>query len=194
MLGPLSLSTPNAKNMPKFPGELSSDSQSSVTKSITSKPLSLRPDVMNKNILRAIRKQCKDYFKENLKSKKKFFLNVFKCSETLLAFTNVDWQEIDGFHKDDFAQYFGLMVSPSKMKKLLTDDKDSQKLEIINDVFYKYSHRVFQSFISIPEIRIIVKIILERRSICEIIAGNPVIKVQAEEYQTRMENLLTHTD
>jgi hypothetical protein len=81
------------------------------------KPLSLRPDVMNKNIFRAIRKQYKQLFNNFASSKKNFLLNIHKFSERLLSFTQIDWQKWEAFHRDDFTKYLGAFISPSKLKK-----------------------------------------------------------------------------
>lgn len=155
------------------------------------RPLSLRPDVMNKNIFRAIRRECKNLFSASFKSKKNFLPNLHKFTETLLNVTKVNWQEYEGFHRDDFTKYFGILISYCGMKKSLEDTKDRHKLENTNSLFYKYTHRVFHDYISIPEIRIIIQIIFEQVGISAIISHNATLKTNGEEYLARMKRLET---
>lgn len=76
-----------------------------------SKSLSLRPDVMNKNIFRAIRRECKRLFSSYIKVKKNFIPNLYKFSELLLSNTSVNWQGTTGFKKDEFTKYFGILIN-----------------------------------------------------------------------------------
>lgn len=166
------------------------------------KPLSLRPDVMNKNIFRAIRKQCKMLFNSSTSLKKNFLLDITKFSERLLSFTQINWQQIQGFHRDNFTKYLGAFVSACKLKKTLKRKKEDSWLnsdslgdpiEAVNSLFYKYSHRVFHHFISIPEVQVIIQIIFEKCSIPEIISSNATLRANAEEYKIRMQRLKEKT-
>lgn len=153
--------------------------------------LSLRPDVMNKNIFRAIRRECKNLFSASFKSKKNFLPNLHKFTETLLNETKVNWQDYEGFHRDDFTKYFGILISYCGMKKTLEEAKDRHKLDTTNSLLYKYTHRGFHDYISIAEIRIIIQIIFEQVGISAIISHNPTLKANEKEYFTRMKRLET---
>lgn len=75
------------------------------------------------------------------------------------------------------------------MKKTLEDAKDRQKLEDTNALLYKYSHRIFYNYVTTPEIRIIIQIICEKAGISAVIANNPTLQANEQEYRTRLEKL-----
>lgn len=166
------------------------NSISEIDSKSSTKSLSLRPDVMNKNIFRALRRECKTLFSKFSKSKKNFIPNLYKFSEGLLASTEIDWQSLKDFKRDEFTKYLGVLISYCGMKKTFEDERDVQKLNDTNALLYKYSHRIFNTYILTPEIRIIIQIIYERVGISEVIANNVTLLANAEAYKERMQKLL----
>lgn len=79
----------------------------------------IRPDVMNKNIFRAIRRQCRDIFENflfekslsNSKVKGVFLENLMLFSDHLLNETEISIINIDEFSKSDFIKYLGLFIN-----------------------------------------------------------------------------------
>jgi hypothetical protein len=95
------------------------DDQKQQLRKPTSKPrqmLSLRSDVMNKNLFRAIRRECKGMFWQyldsnnlsNSKKQKHFLPNLEQFSEYLLSETHVDWDNISEFNTKEFSTYLGI--------------------------------------------------------------------------------------
>ena len=95
--------------------------------------LSLRADVMNKNIIRAFRRQSKGMFDNFLKSKlfgnfklsknsqnlkaslpklkRIFVVNLLKFTTHLLENTQVGWRDLPEFNQEKFMKYLGVFVN-----------------------------------------------------------------------------------
>lgn len=88
-------------------------SQKSKSRKAGNKPrqmLSLRTDVMNKNLFRAIRRECKNVFEKYAatnklvcsKKPKHFMPNLEQFADHLLSSTTVNWEAIKDFNTKDF--------------------------------------------------------------------------------------------
>lgn len=118
---------------PKTATKVSEDSLSdfvasspkNVQRPTTPKKLSLRADVMNKNLFRALRRECKSIFEEYLKdhnlslskARRTFFVNLSKFSQHLLDTAQVDWRTMSNFNSSEFTEYLGIFLNSCMMKK-----------------------------------------------------------------------------
>lgn len=160
--------------------------------------LSLRTDVMNKNLFRAIRRECKSMFEtfissNNLivsKKQKHFVSNLEQFTEHLLSVTNVDWEGDTEFNTKEFSTYVGIFANYWAMKKILRNESTKDKLEKVYSVLYSYSHVKFNEFMSIPEIRTLVKVICERSGKESLIVGNTTLCANKERYESHINKLL----
>jgi len=156
--------------------------------------LSLRTDVMNKNLFRAIRRQCKglynDFLSANNLSKSKKQLNMEQFSTHLLSMTNVEGTTNQDFDSKDFMTYLGIFSNYCAMKKILKGNDSKDKLEKVYSVLYSYSHIKFNEFMLIPEIRVIIKIIVERSGTQSLIQSNSTLAANHESYSEHINKLL----
>ena len=159
--------------------------------------LSLRHDVMNKNLFRALRREWKVMFDMFLNSsnlaiskKQKVFLpNLEQFTEHLLSETTVRWERFSEFNTKDFETYLGILTNYWAMKKL-KNGREREKLDKVYSVLYSYSHVKFNEFISIPEIKALVMIIWERQGIQSLIESNGALSANKEKYEAHIGRLL----
>lgn len=163
-------------------------SQSAVTKK--EKSLALRADVMNKNMFRAIRRECKSIFDSyliennlsNKKGKRVFNVNLNMFSRHLLESTSVEWQSRRDFDQNEFIKYLGVFLNMCLMKKSFTLAEDKLKVQSFNELLYGYSHKKFFDFITIPEVSTLIKMIFEISSVDGFIANHETLVANREEY------------
>lgn len=159
--------------------------------------LSLRHDVMNKNLFRALRREWKVMFDTFLNSsnlvlskKQKVFLpNLEQFAEHLLSETTVRWEQLSDFNTKDFETYLGILTNYWAMKKL-RNGREREKLDKVYSVLYSYSHIKFNEFISIPEIKALVMIIWEKQGIQSLIQSNGALSANKEKYEAHIGKLL----
>lgn len=171
--------------------------------------LSLRTDVMNKNLFRALRRECKSMFESylnsedngtntrlctgnlsNTKKQKLFTARLEQFSQNLLDTTTANWRHFEEFDPKSFETYLGIFANYCAMKKIIKKGKARDKLDKVYSVLYTYSHIKFNEFMTIPEIQILVKIICERSGKESLIRGNSTLCVNAESYKAHIDRLL----
>lgn len=162
------------------------------------KSLALRADVMNKNLIRALRRELKSIFdayiaKSRLsgnKGKRVFNINLGKFSQYLLN-TNVDlWKTRDDFSEVEFIKYLGIFLNICMMKKTLDSNEDKEKLSAFNDLLYGYSHKKFFDYLSVPEVSTIVKMIIANTSRESFISNHETLASNSQEYSSHLETVL----
>lgn len=162
--------------------------------------LALRADVMNKNIFRALRRECKTmfdaYLSENLftnsRSKRIFKANLRRFSEHLLEITQVDFLRRSDFDSSIFVKYLGVFLNICLMKKVVEEEKDQFKIEEFNDLLYSYSHKKFYDYISIPEVSVLLKIVFEQNGIAGFVRKHPTLTVHQENYMKHIKKIMQH--
>lgn len=165
-------------------------------KSITG--LSLRADVMNKNLFRALRREWKEMFEafvnsNNLVMSKKskiFTPNLENFAGHLLSETNVRWEQLTDFNTKDFETYLGILANYWAMKKIVRNGREKDKLDKVYSVLYSYSHVKFNEFMGIPEIKALIMIICEKRGKESLIERNDTLSANKEKYEAHINKLL----
>ena len=158
----------------------------------------LRRDVMNKNILRSLRRKAKSMFDEYCAAYK---LSVQECKinfmETLQSFGNhllMTHNPSEGLpisiDEDEFITYLGLFVNFCAMKRYLKGDEGIQKLRATNDLLYKYSQNKFYDYLAIPEVHYIIKIVCETAGIENIVKEDSCLEDHSEDYIAKLHQLL----
>lgn len=164
------------------------------------KGLALRADVMNKNLIRAIRRECKAIYESYLKantlsnsrSKRIFKSNLKKFSEHLLQTTSVEWRTRADFDVKEFHKYLGIFINTCLMKKLLDDDTEQDKVSEFNDLLYSYSHKKYNDYIAVAEVSTVIKIIFEHSQVSGFIDTYPTLSVNKAEYESHIAKMLRH--
>ena len=152
---------------------------------------------MNKNIFRAIRRQCKEIFEEflskrsrlNSKIKRIFRENLALFSRCLLRETQIDVSSIDGFSEQDFVKYLGLFINYWIMKRELMPTAHFEKAVETNDLLYAYSHKKFRDYLSIPEVNVIIRILFERIGESEFIANHEALNSNPRAYMNQIQKI-----
>lgn len=84
------------------------------------KNLALRTDVMNKNIFRALRRECRKHYEKYIaanklpnpkRGNKKFVSNIKKFAQHLLVNTEVGFATKDQIDYNDFIIYLGTLIN-----------------------------------------------------------------------------------
>lgn len=157
------------------------------------KNLSVREDVMNKNILRALKRELISMFDMFHGSKKiiGFKEKVKEFCDDLILTSSYDAHKNGKFNTQDFYTYVGIFVNYCKMKKLVRTEEEREKLKLCYDVVYSYSHHRFNKFIATPEITALIQLIISAVGIDKVIEDNETLKSTNEEkYKEHIVNLL----
>ena len=175
------------------------------------KKRTVREDVMNKNILRLIRRQWKNLFNSfcqinNIKIVKRneWFMNaVIQFAHYLLSFKPLKFSD-DSLSdkvlmsyryspdKCDFVVYLGIFIDYCTMKRILEENPNRSKLFEINDVLYSFTQTKFYDFITIPEVKTIINIVWNKVDMKRVISNNKSFKKHQEDYQEHISELFSY--
>ena len=176
-----------------------------------SKQKTIREDVMNKNILRAIRREWKNLFTSfcssyNIKIKKqsKCYLNIIKdfahylirrqsSSEVKDSFLNkVLDSTVYNWEESDFVVYLGIFTDYWAMKRILEESSHRLKLFKINEVLYNFTQTKFYEFIFTPEVNAIIKLICNVAGTESLISKNDALVDHQGDYVSHITKLFIH--
>ena len=138
--------------------------------------LEVRFDVMNKNFIRAVKRELRCIYSEYLKNKG---LRNSKCSLVsnnelfvwdLLENTSVRWADIQQFRVGIFSKYVIALTQFCKYKGINRDASAKEIADKVYSLLYSYSHTKFYNFISTPEIRVLILMLKERYSTSKLAA------------------------
>lgn len=173
-----------------------------INSSIISSPhskLALRSDVMNKNIIRAIRRECKNLFDlyakscsvSCIKNSDEFNTVNLSFAEHILNKMDTDWRKWTHFNFEDFAIYLGAFSNYWAMKRLTLGGCHKLKVDKVYGVFYKYSHQRFKEFIQVPEISLIIRMIWREVGTQNLLNHNDSLMTNKNKYQEYLHNLMS---
>lgn len=153
------------------------------------KSLALRADVMNKNIFRALRRECKTIFEDYLKrqnmslckSKRTFLVNLDKFVQNVLE-TKPELKNMLDFDANEFREYIGTLINTCMMRKCLTGTKGVSKIAEVSDILYTYSHKKFYDFLEIKEVKVILELVLEHSAVAGFIQNHEALATHADAY------------
>jgi hypothetical protein len=157
------------------------------------KNLSVREDVMNKNILRALKRELISMFEvfHGYKQIIGFKEKVKEFCDNLILTSSYYAHKNGKFNVQDFYSYVGIFVNYWKMKKLVKTQEEREKLKQCYDVVYSYSHQRFNKSIGTPEITALIKIIVSAVGVDKVIEDNDTLKCTHEDkYKEHFVNLL----
>lgn len=163
-----------------------------------SRGLALRADVMNKNLFRAIRRECKTIFEaycsknllSNSRSKRIFKSNLKRFSQHILESTSVEWKSRRDFSSTEFNKYMGIFINTCLMKKVFDETAEQEKVNEFNNLLYSYSHKKFYDFIRVPEVSTVIRMTFEQTGVSGFIDHHPTLSVNKEEYEHHIANIL----
>ena len=175
------------------------------------KKRAVREDVMNKNILRLMRRQCRQLYAafcqtNNVKMIRRngWFISTIKDFAHFLLYQNLDTSGNDLFlgndfnsfiftpDDDNFIMYLGIFVDYCTMKRILSCGTKRSKLLEINDVLYNFTQTKFYDFIAIPEVKSIINLIWKMVDIKSVISQNKSLKIHQDDYEDHISALFTH--
>lgn len=170
---------------------------------------------MNKNILRAVKRELKAMFEAFCssrnccpKSKNRFMpclklfakhvLELRTSNETALDYTpEAEPAEctLEGpaglrSHEDDFVVYIGVLVDFCMMKKLLQRGPHKAKLQQTKDLLYRYTQTKFYSFVRIPEVTLLFRLVVGKVGIKAFVTNNPAFGSSHSRYERQIDWLL----
>lgn len=182
--------------------EVSRETKSAPLRYNTANPkskLALRTDVMNKNIIRAIRRECKslyDHFLKtrgvrNSKDQKEFMQISRNFAEFMLQKMDSDWASWENFNIDNFIVYLGAFSNYWAMKKHTLGGEHKNKIEAVHGVFYKYSHVRFNEFINVPEVSTLMTLIWNVCGRHNLFDHNDSLMMNKVKYEEHINTLVT---
>ena len=151
----------------------------------------LRLDVMNKTIIRAVRREYSDYFYIYCRingvsipiQTNQFVKTIEKFVEYMMGWE--DPKEVEemysGLH--DLPKILGIFINYCKMKKVMKTKNDKRSLFGFYDLLYNYSHQKFNQFLKIPEIRFLLKKMLSVNYIDTLISKHQTMQGKVEGYR-----------
>lgn len=168
-----------------------------VTKTAKRKNLSVREDVMNKNIFRAFKRELKNIYmnfnedtgqlEDKKEAKSRFRISAQEFSDYLLDSTECDQQT--SFNRSVFSTYVAIFLDYCQMKKELRDEEDKERLKATFEVIYSYSHQRFYEFVEIPEIKVLFKLIMAKTGLDKFISDNE--SLNKDKYRIHINQLLS---
>ena len=180
---------------------------------VRSKQRSIREDVMNKNILRAIRREWKTLFNSfwasnNIKLKKQSdqYLSLMKNFAHYLVEKSRTSTEKDSFllevwdstvyspEVNDFVVYLGIFTDYWTMKKVLEESIHLSKLNKINGVLYTFTQTKFYELISTIEVNAIIQLVWKITDLTNLVCKNCALVEHQDEYIEHIENLFIHQE
>lgn len=180
------------------PEDTKQKSVSQKAKSTKRKNLSVREDVMNKNIFRAFKRELKTIYTSFLNSrglnddkdimKTKFVQSISIFTDGLVQELGFDTESIKGFNKDTCKTLIGIFLDYCYMKKILKAKSDKDLLTKTFDVIYSYSHQKFYEFLEIPEIKVIFRLVILKSSMEGFIANHE--SLGKDKYKTHLNNIM----
>lgn len=165
------------------------------------KSLALRTDVMNKNIFRALRRECKTLYQTFIirnglpnpkRGNKKYLSNLRKFTRHLLSTSELGIVAKEDINIDDFILYVGTLVNYWGMKNSLKDKKQLNKVNTMHQLLYSYSHVKFYTFIKIREVSLILRILWEILNVDDVISHNASLTANKKQYKAHMLAILAH--
>ena len=175
------------------------------------KKRAVREDVMNKNILRLMRRQCRQLYAtfcqtNNVKMIRRngWFMSTIKDFAHFLLYQNSDIYGNDLFlgndinsriytpDDDNFIMYLGIFVDYCTMKRILSCGTKRSKFLEIYDILYKFTQTKFYDFITIPEVKSIINLIWKVVDIKSVISQNKSLKIHQDDYEDHISALFTH--
>ena len=165
---------------------------------------------MNKNILRAIKREWKNLFhsfwasnKIKIKKQNNQYLGVIKnFAHYLIEHASVPKDDLFltevlnsiafSSEESDFVVYLGIFTDYWTMKKILMNSIHHPKLVKINEVLYKFSQEKFYELVSTHEVNAIIQLIWNSTNLSNFIAKNSALSENEEEYREHIENLFIH--
>ena len=156
--------------------------------------IELRYDIMNKNFVRAIKREYKAIYNDfianqGLKNTKSHLIrNTELFVSELLANTSINWCETNNFSVDTFSVYTMALTQFCMFKKLSTDKQSIKIREQVYSLLYSYSHERFYSFIGVPEVKVLILMLKEKhskRDFAKLITSSNI-----STYETHIESIL----
>lgn len=156
-----------SKDSPPTSALLTVDSsKSSVSKRKTkaskqSGDLAVRMDVMNKNVFRAFKRECKTQYKNFLKShrlsgaKSQTASNTKAFAEHLVNQLDERGLLLNKFDFKTLVTYIRILVCYCQIKSMKLSEDDKKRVEDTVAIQYSYSHGKFYSYIDQPEIKVL---------------------------------------
>ena len=170
----------------------------SKNKTAKRKNLSVREDVMNKNIFRAFKRELKNIYNDFIGEsamaedkdvyKSKFMQNVDTFTEAIIRETEIDTSFYPHFEMDACKSYVGIFLDYCFMKKALKTKKGKERLNSSFNVIYSYSHVKFYEFLAFPEIKVIFRAIMKKKGIDNFLHNHD--SLGKEKYRTHMETIM----
>ena len=139
--------------------------------------LSIREDVMNKNVLRAFKRELINLYEafDGSSVIGSFREKVRDFCEHLLMTSHYDSYQNKNFKRNNFYNFVGILLNYCRMKKLVRTPEEKEQLKICYEVIYSYSHQKFNDFLALPEVTAIIKIIVSESGIEKIIEHNDTL-------------------
>ena len=136
----------------------------------------MRADVMNKNILRAVRRECKNMYQNYVSanslptSRDSIDQNVSGFLRHLWGSTHIEGSLFDKFKQRDLWVYLKILLNYWQMKREIYSTTDKLKMNTTYDVLYSYTHKKFHQFIVIPEIGVLIRMIIDMQGLSEFVS------------------------
>ena len=149
---------------------------------------------MNKNFIRAVKREYTKAFYEFLKNKdlkdsKRALVNntqQFVCH--LLENTSVKWSEIDDFDLKRFSKYLMALTNYCKFKSLHLNKEEKLIKEEVYNLLYYFSQIKFYSFVKVSEIRVLILILKERLGMKGLLSS--ITSSNYSSYRVHINNLM----
>lgn len=151
----------------------------------------VRLDVMNKTLLRAVKREYSEFhtaFWQRNGIKTPVPHNDFIDSVDKFIVYILGWEDPVNIKENydnlgNLTQVLGVFIDFCKMKKIAKNNSEKDFLKNFYNLLYSYSHKKFNEFLETPEIRFLLKKMLNEDYIDTLISKNETLQVKGNGYK-----------
>jgi hypothetical protein len=168
-------------------------------KSFPDKKLAIRSDVVNKTLLRSLKRYyTAEFEKTTLNTLSGKFTSKSEVYRTIKEFTENIYDGERRFNLDEFADvqldelvfYMGICIKPQEMKKSTNSPQERQKFQNFYSCLYKYSHKKLLKLFHSNTLHFMFRKFFEDGIFDDLLINDATLKRNPEVYKNASENFL----
>lgn len=169
-------------------------------KAIPDKKLAVRSDVVNKTLLRSLKRYYTAKFDESTKGKlqnkgnqkDELYVKLKEFTEAIYKDDpRFNLSEFVGVTMEDLVFYMGICINPLHMKRKASTPQERNKFQNFYNCLYKYSHKKLLKLFSSNVLHFMFRKFFEDGPFQGLLKDDGTLKKHPEVYQTASENFLS---
>lgn len=117
-------------------------------------------------------------------------MNIKKFASFLTDKTGLSSAENPEVKHEEFLIYLSLFVNTCMVKKKMEEPAYQLKADCINELLYSYSHTKFESFVNIPEVSLLIRMMFVLNPVEHFVRSTSSLSVKEKEYTKHVQEIL----